>query len=384
MNAPQVRGWCPGAWRPMQTGDGWLVRVRPPLGELTRAQALALCEASERFGSGLIELTNRANVQLRGVSETTWPGLMAFLLDCGLVGREEDERSPPLMLAPTWRPGDDTHRAAQCLSARGQEFPALPAKVGIAVDAGHAPVLTESPADVRIERAKDGGLLVRAEGHASGTPVASPEAAVALVIRLCRWFVASGGREAGRMARHPASLPDWARPTVVPAPAGRILTLGNHPEGVAVGLALGRVQAGSLRALVTPLAHGTLRVTPWRRLLIQGAEPARLPTAPDVITQGDDPRLSIDACPGAPFCAQASVDTRSMAARLTHHKAVSLHVSGCAKGCARRRPAAVCLTGRDGRFDVLFDERADGDPAARGLTEPDVLDFLENSGALHL
>ncbi|MCP1315363.1 cobalamin biosynthesis protein CobG, partial [Halomonas sp. 707D7] len=39
----------------MATGDGWLVRVRPPLGELTRAQALALAEAAERFGSGLIE-----------------------------------------------------------------------------------------------------------------------------------------------------------------------------------------------------------------------------------------------------------------------------------------------------------------------------------------
>ncbi|BBI51636.1 hypothetical protein HORIV_40570 [Vreelandella olivaria] len=64
--SPSIKGWCPGAWRPMATGDGLLVRVRPPLGELSRAQLLALCDAAETFGSGLIELTSRANFQLRG------------------------------------------------------------------------------------------------------------------------------------------------------------------------------------------------------------------------------------------------------------------------------------------------------------------------------
>ncbi|MDX1464635.1 MAG: cobalamin biosynthesis protein CobG, partial [Halomonas sp.] len=57
--SPDVRGWCPGAWRPMATGDGLLVRVRPPMGRLTRAQMLSLCEAAETWGSGLIELTRR-------------------------------------------------------------------------------------------------------------------------------------------------------------------------------------------------------------------------------------------------------------------------------------------------------------------------------------
>ena len=50
--APRIKGWCPGAWRPMASGDGLLVRVRPPLGRLTRHQMLALCEAAETFGSG--------------------------------------------------------------------------------------------------------------------------------------------------------------------------------------------------------------------------------------------------------------------------------------------------------------------------------------------
>ncbi|WP_447928694.1 cobalamin biosynthesis protein CobG [Vreelandella sp. EE27] len=382
---PQIKGWCPGAWRPMATGDGLLVRVRAPQGELTRFQALALCEAADLFGSGLIELTNRANLQLRGVSEATWPPLMDFLIEHGLVSQNPDaERVPPMMLAPGGKEGDDTRRAARLLSARGHGFPALPAKVGIAVDLGPAPVLQESPADFRIERSENGALLVRCEGRARGTLAPSIEAAVELVIELSHWFVESGGREAKRMARHCAALPVWAPQNACPAGAGEKLPLGDHPLGAVVGLALGRVSARELRALVTPFTQCTLQVTPWRRLLITGAAFAQLPVLENVIVRDDDPRLLIDACPGAPYCAQASVETQALACRLTGIKAESVHISGCAKGCARKHPAAVCLVGRDGRFDLITNERADAVPAACGLDEPDVLNTLEKLGALHL
>ena len=29
MSAPVIQGWCPGALRPMMSGDGLVVRVRP-------------------------------------------------------------------------------------------------------------------------------------------------------------------------------------------------------------------------------------------------------------------------------------------------------------------------------------------------------------------
>lgn len=29
------RGWCPSTLRPMETGDGWLVRLHPPGARLT-------------------------------------------------------------------------------------------------------------------------------------------------------------------------------------------------------------------------------------------------------------------------------------------------------------------------------------------------------------
>ena len=37
MPAWEIKGWCPGALRPMQSGDGLVVRIRPPTGRLTRS-----------------------------------------------------------------------------------------------------------------------------------------------------------------------------------------------------------------------------------------------------------------------------------------------------------------------------------------------------------
>ena len=35
-----IKGWCPGALRPMQSGDGLVVRIRPRGGRLSPAQAV--------------------------------------------------------------------------------------------------------------------------------------------------------------------------------------------------------------------------------------------------------------------------------------------------------------------------------------------------------
>jgi precorrin-3B synthase len=70
--APPLRkGWCPGALRPMETGDGLLARVRAPRGRLSLDQAEALANAALRCGNGAIGLSARANLHLRGVTERT-------------------------------------------------------------------------------------------------------------------------------------------------------------------------------------------------------------------------------------------------------------------------------------------------------------------------
>ena len=354
-----VRGWCPGAWTPMAAGDGLLIRVRPHLARLSRAQVAALCAVSREHGNGEIDLTSRAALQVRGLTDASWPAALERLVAAGLVDPDPAaEARPALLVAPDWRTGDDICRIATALAARLAELPALPAKIGIAVDAGDAAVLGDDPADFRIERSGAGGLILRADGRPTGIRL-DRGAEVDALVALARWFVETGGQEAGRMRRHHASLPRWADGDVAPARARTRMQPGRHRLGAAIGFAFGRIEAVRLAGLAGDASAGALRVTPWRIAILEGASPGDGGTiaAP----------LSVDACVGAPACPQATVATRALALRLAPHVGGRLHVSGCAKGCARAQPAAVVLTGRDGLFDLGFDARAGEQAVAAGL-----------------
>lgn len=357
-----VRGWCPTAHRPMAAGDGLLVRVRPRLAYLTLAQGIGLADAAAEHGNGAIDVTNRANLQIRGVRDDRWTALIAALCALDLVDVDPAlEARRAVLVAPDWQEGDDTHRIAGDLTARLAELPELPGKFGFAIDAGPAPLLRDTPADIRIERGATGSLILRADGRPRGVAVAAGTEAEAL-IALAHWFVASGGSAAGRMARHAAALPVWAKGGMLPSPPRSVPATGPHPHGAVVGLPFGRIDASDFARLAA--AGRGIRVTPWRRLIVQGGAAAEQP---------DPALLHTDACVGAPACPQASVATRSLASRLAPHVDGQLHVSGCAKGCARARAADVVLTGRGGRYDLAFGARAGAPPAVSGLDAAQIL-----------
>lgn len=373
MSGFAVKGWCPDAWRPMMTGDGLLVRVRPRLGRLTRMQMLGLCAASVRYGNGQIDATSRANLQIRGVSELGWPDLITALVSLELVDPDPSiEARRNMIVAPDWRVGDDTDRIARTLITRLGELPEMPSKIGFAIDAGAAPLLGEESADFRIERGQDGGLILRADGRATGTSVAPGVEADAL-IALARWFVETGGIDADRMARHKARLPDWAAGEASPATPAPALKPGKHNLGAAYGLPFGRIEAQMLADAVASSNAEAVRVTPWRTLIFEAAEPRPLK---GLLHDPADPSMRADACPGQPVCPQATVVTRDLASRLARAVDGHLHVSGCAKGCARARSSDVMLTGRDGLFDLAFHARAGDPPARAGLTPAQIFDHF--------
>ncbi len=356
-----VRGWCPTAWQPMMAGDGLLVRVRPRLGRISRAQMLGLCDAALRFGNGHIDLTNRAGLQIRGVRDHNHRPLAQALAAMGLINPDAaEEAHAPVILNPDWTPGDDTETIALALLNRMHELPALPPKVGFAIDAGPAPALIRSPADFRIERDVNGVLILRADGRDCGMTT-SVENAVDHLITLAQWFVASGGVQAGRMARHAAPLPQCA--DRMPAPPRAVAAAITACPGRFRGAPFGRVQADTLRMAMNEKVQA-VRLTPWRGLILEGDD-----GPPD---DPADPLLSTDACPGASGCPQASVHTRDLAARLAPHVA-DLHVSGCAKGCARPAQAGTVLTGRDGHFDLALNARAGAPPVRTGLDPSQII-----------
>ena len=367
-----VKGWCPSAYRPMMSGDGLLVRVKPRLGRLSTDQAVALAELAKRFGNGMIDLTSRANLQLRGVVESDLSNLLSALRGEHLVdGDPNREARRSIIATPQWRSGDITDRLGTALEAALNSFPDLPDKMGFALDTGPSALLRRVSADVRVEGDGSGGLTLVADGADAGCDV-SEDDVVAQVHELLNWFVDTGGRDAGRMSRHLqyVDLPkEWRTKEL--GPAGAPILPGDAHRTV-LGVPFGAMQAGDLSALLETATPSYLQVTPWRGLILEGCGDI---SHPAFVSGIDDPIMAVAACPGAPACEAASVDARELAQALAGRTG-DLHVSGCAKGCAHPRPADMVLVGRDGRFDLVKAGKASDTPERTGLTRADVMELF--------
>jgi precorrin-3B synthase len=375
MTAFAIKGWCPSALRPMLSGDGLVVRLRPRGGRLSAVQAAGIAELARRHGNGLIDLTSRANLQIRGVREDSYEVLVAGLARLGLVDDDQAmEAQRNIIVTPFWSEGDDTQVLASALErALASRSVGLPEKFGFAVDCGANRVLAQAPADIRIERSVDGGLIVRADGAREGRAVNRTEV-IGTAISLAGWFVLSGGvRDGrGRLAAHLAAgakLPDALTGRIKPA-ASVSLSPGIIPNGVLVGLAFGQMQSETLGVLAG-LGPG-LRLTPWRMILVEGLE--EMPQHEGLVTRAEDPLLRVVACTGAPACPEAQAETRELAASLAPRlpPETRLHVSGCAKGCAHPNAADITLVGTPQGFDLVRNGSPRDVPLQRGLTVADV------------
>ena len=377
MAEPLIKGWCPGALRPMMSGDGLVVRVRPRGGRLTPEEAAGIAQLAAAHGNGFIDLTSRANVQVRGVTEDSHPRLIVGLASLGLIDESgEAEARRNIVVTPFWSGDDSSPRidAALACALAAPDAPGLPGKFGFAVDCGNAPVLSAVPADIRIERSGDAGLICRADGATAGRRV-TEATAVDAAIELARWFIASGGDDGGR-GRMSAHLAKGARlPADYLESKGQPFTAyapepGSVDGGFLAGFEFGQMRTETLAALAR---RGALRVTPWRMLLIEGEQIDA--DEPGLITTSDNPMLRVIACTGKPGCLQALQPTRNLASALAPHVPIGslLHVSGCTKGCAHPAAAAMTLTAVSAGFDFVRQGRADGAPFRHGLTASNLI-----------
>lgn len=405
--ALEVKGWCPGALRPMRSGDGLIVRVRPLCGRFTPNELMALAEAAQRFGNGHIDLTRRANLQIRGASEETLPGLHEIIGGLGLLDpTPEAEAVRNLMMSPL--AGIDPTALLDISGIAGglarmlaseRSLWALPSKFGFIVDGGGILTLADERADIRLAAVRDGtgpavaiGLDTKCGTEWLGS--VAPAGAAAAAVETARAFLEvtldgtrqrmrdlwDEGLASLRSAMRSRLNPLTLDPRKANAPLDRgvgLLDLGCGRFAVGIAAPFGRVESNQLRTLAGEMAAfgvEQVRLSPWRILYAQvrsaSAGQAILDVARsvDLITDRRDPLLGIEACPGAPACRSTSLDTRGDARQLAALAsrfafAGSIHVSGCAKGCAKSAAADLVLVGADREYGIVRNGTAQDPPA---------------------
>jgi precorrin-3B synthase len=392
MNTVAPKGWCPTLTQPMSSGDGLLVRIKPPGAVVPATAARVLARAAAQDGNGTIELTSRASLQVRGIRAETWPRFVAAMVAARLAhGDPEVEHRRGVIASPLAGddPGVSRHAAVvaaelEVMLAREKRLAVLPSKFGFLVDGSGVLPVRAAPADIRVTLDGD-ACWVTADGAETGVGC-EPADAAAVVARMALDFI-----------DYPAGLPrrmrdlagPRARPVAVPNAIGW-LPYGSLGRGAfGVGLPFGVVDPTTLAVLADlseRFGDGTLRVTPWRALAILGVtEPHALGkaiAALGLIATPTDPRVRMFACPGQPACTSATVATRAVALQLVELGfAGTLHVAGCAKGCAHPTPADVTLVGEAGRYDVVLNGRPTDAPTWRGATVREVADLLRGIAA---
>ncbi|VXC76445.1 Cobalamin biosynthesis protein CobG [Burkholderia sp. 8Y] len=381
--------------RIVQARDGGLARLRIFGGKLDAHAAHAVARAAVRCGSGVIELTNRANLQLRGIRDDAHAELVDIALDAGLGPQAEggdDLRN--VMLSPL--ASDSTRRLATAIVTAMQGDAALHAlspKFALQLDGGERLAMLDHPHDLWLS-ALDGGAryafglagsMPHREADAPALGSIAGEHAVGFVVAVLRAFVAQASTDEHRMrdvlarigvARFVAALSfdpidiTWRR-----APADASLRFGAHPmpEGAAwyVGAQtqLGRLDAATLDALAdlaSTHAQGRLLITPWQGVLMPDVAAqhkehvlARM-NALGLITQADHPLARFVACAGSAGCAKSRADTKADAHRLAALLTVQgdVHFSGCERSCAAAHPVATTLIAvSTARYDLHVDAR---------------------------
>jgi precorrin-3B synthase len=416
---PYRKGWCPGALQPMETGDGLLARVRARRGRLSLDQAAAVADAALRCGNGVIGLSARANLHLRGLSVRTLPDLHARLEKAGLIDADpEVERLRNIVASPL----DDVDPEASfdleptvaALETRLREddrLRRLPPKFSFVVDAKGRLPLSDVDADIRFDATRDATFAVTLAGEEALAAECGPDAVDDVAARLADAFLALAGDSEGAPRRMRAVVEReggeaiFVKAALRPKPYKRLQrspalldVMGAHAYGaefvVGAGASFGEVAAACLKALIErarALNARSLRLTPWRAFLITGLERRSAASLVDTIAElgfivdADDPRLRVAACPGAPACAHGARPVRDDATRwaalLSQGEGVVLHVSGCAKGCARPAATAATVTATAKGYDLILAGRAGDPPVRQGLTRAEVARLLATEGA---
>ncbi len=329
-----------------------MARIRVPGGQLSSEAFRAVADGAAELGDGGIELTSRANLQVRGLADGAETELAARLSEAGLLPSATHDKVRNILASPLT--GRDTAGFADMrtlvseldIELRGKAvLAALPGRFLFALDDGRGDVAWLG-ADVAALATGPDVAAILLGGTDSGLRV--PLSDVILLMLACadaflseradEWRLAElddtgrrrvAARLGASVAEPLPSQPVQAGPLGQVAQAdGRFSLVAGAPLGW-----LDRAQATALADTGAPLV-----VTPWRAVVVADL-PDPVPVARRLRSAGllldrDTPRVT--ACVGRPGCAKALADVRADA-RPVAGVDVPVHWSGCGRRCGRPR-----------------------------------------------
>jgi ferredoxin-nitrite reductase len=350
--------------------DAFMLRLRASGGILSAHQAAGLASIAEQYGGGYLDVTTRANLQIREIAAADAVSVLEAVQELGLTSRgagADNIRNITGSPAAGIDPHEliDTRPLSRELHhyiLNHRELYGLPRKFNIAFDGGGQLAVLEDTNDIGFAAVAVGPgkavppgvyfrmLLGGVTGHETFAQDAGvllePREAVAAAVAVVRTFIAHGERTDRRRARLKYLVGSWGiekflaeaathlpfswriAPLGIAEPRGEIDRRGHvgvHPQKPAgrcwlgIVLPVGRLRAAQLRGLAQLAQRrgaGELRLTVWQNLLVPGIPEADVPAAAAEIEglglaiSAGAVRGGIVACTGNAGCKYALADTK--------------------------------------------------------------------------
>jgi ferredoxin-nitrite reductase len=307
--------------------DAFMLRLRLPGGIVPAAQARGIADVAERYGGGYVDITTRANLQIREIGAAHSIEVLTRIDELGLTSRGSGaDNIRNLTGSPA--AGIDAHelydtrplcRALHHHILNHRELYGLPRKFNIAFDGGGRLSVLEDTNDIgfaavqvgpgkslegqRIAegvyfRMMLGGLTGHQSFAADAGVLLTPDEVVPAAVAVLKVFIAHGDRTDRHKARMKYLIDRWGIPKLIEeaasylpfawryagveiaeprGPIDRYGHVGVHNQ-MQLGLCyigvvppVGRLTVAQLRGLADIAEHygsGTLRLTVWQNLMI--------------------------------------------------------------------------------------------------------------------
>ncbi len=302
--------------------NAFMLRLRIPGCKLTSAQAEAIAEITERWGSGQVDVTTRGNFQMREIQAKNIISVLTRLYDSGLTSKGSGaDNIRNITASPTsgFDPNEMVDVMPYALSLHhyilnNRELYGLPRKFNVSFDNGGAVSVAVDTNDIGFVPVKihndpelaDGVyfrvLLAGITGHQhfarDAGILVKPDDAVTLAVAMIKVFIANGDRTNRKRARLIYLLEKWgvqkyldetqkllSFPLIYSAaekhpantfkvPHGHVGMYRQAEQGfnyAGIGVPVGRLSARQLKGianLATKFGKGDLRLTVWQNIIV--------------------------------------------------------------------------------------------------------------------